>query len=536
MLPAFGWLPALGGRAFSVAPWRDLLSAPGIMSAVRLTLVTGIVTTVVSLSIVVLTLATLGGGTWFRRGQALLAPLLAIPHAALAIGFAFLASPSGWIARLISPGITGWHRPPDIATIQDSDGIALILGLMLKEIPFLFLMTIAALGQIRARAVLAAAHGLGYGPIQAWIKLVFPMIYPQIRLPIYAVLAFSLSTVDVAVILGPGAPPPLAPLVVRWFTDRDILMYFPAAAGAVLQLLLVGAAIGMWRCAELIIAPLARRWIMRGRRGGEGRLIAACAQTLTSLTAITSAGALACLMVWSLAGAWRFPEALPGSWTLDIWRQQSNALLVPLRHSLLAAATATLLATLLVIACLENEQRRALRPGSGALWLIYVPLLIPQTAFLFGVQLTLVWIELDGTWFGVVWCHLLFVLPYMFLSLSDPYRALDRRYARAAQCLGASPWRVLIRVKLPILLRPLLVAIAIGFAISIGLYLPTLFAGAGRFETLTTEAVTLASGGDRRVVAVFAFVQALLPLTVYAAALAVPRWLHRNRRALGPAS
>lgn len=536
LLPAFGWLPALGGRAFSLAPWRDLLAAPGLATALRVTLVTGIVTTALSLSVVVFTLATLGGAAWFRRCQAMLAPLLAVPHAALAIGFAFLASPSGWVARLLSPGLTGWQRPPDLATIQDPDGIALILGLMLKEVPFLFLMSFAALGQIRAGGVLAAAYALGYGPIQAWLKLVLPMIYPQIRLPIYAVLAFSLSTVDVAFILGPSTPPPLAPLVVRWFTDRDILMYFPAAAGAVLQLLLVGGAIGLWRCAELVIAGLGRRWIARGRRGGEGRVVAACAQTLSALIAITSIAALACLLVWSFAGAWRFPDALPGQWTLEIWRQQSGALLVPLRHSLIAAGIATILATLLVIACLENEQRRALRPGSGALWLIYLPLLVPQTAFLFGVQMALVWAGLDGTWFGVVWCHLLFVLPYMFLSLADPFRALDRRYARAALCLGASPWRVLVRVKLPILLRPLLVSVAIGFAISIGLYLPTLFAGAGRFETLTTEAVTLSSGGDRRVVSVFAFVQAMLPLAVYGAALALPRWLHRNRRALEPAS
>ncbi len=497
---------------------------------------TGLVTTVLSLAIVVFAIATVSGAAWFRRVQTLLAPLLAVPHAALAIGFAFLASPSGWIARLISPGLTGWERPPDLATIQDPHGVALILGLMLKEVPFLMLMTIAALGQIRARAVLTAAYAMGYGPVQAWLKLVFPLIYPQIRLPIYAVLAFSLSTVDVALILGPGTPPPLAPLVVRWFTDRDILMYFPAAAGAVLQLLLVAGAIAAWRCAEVLIRPIARRWIMRGGRGGEGRLIAALARPLAAIFAIASVAALTCLLLWSFAGAWRFPEPWPGRWTFDIWRQQSGALLVPLRHSLIAATAATLIASLLVIACLENEQRRALRPGSGALWLIYVPLLIPQTAFLFGVQMALVWAGLDGTWFGVVWCHLLFVLPYMFLSLSDPFRALDPRYSRAALCLGASPWRVLFQVKLPILLRPLLIAIAIGFAVSIGLYLPTLFAGAGRFETLTTEAVTLASSGDRRVVSVFAFVQAMLPLAVYAGALGIPRWIHRHRRALGSAS
>jgi putative thiamine transport system permease protein len=57
------------------------------------------------------------------------------------------------------------------------------------------------------------------------------------------------------------------------------------------------------------------------------------------------------------------------------------------------------------------------------------------------------------------------------------------------------------------LLRPILFAIAIGFSVSVAQYLPTLFVGAGRFDTLTTEAGSLASGSDRRVVAVFALCQ-----------------------------
>ena len=50
------------------------------------------------------------------------------------------------------------------------------------------------------------------------------------------------------------------------------------------------------------------------------------------------------------------------------------------------------------------------------------------------------------------------------------------------------------------LLRPILVAAAVGFAVSVGLYLPTLFAGAGRFDTLTTDAVSLAASGNRRII------------------------------------
>jgi putative thiamine transport system permease protein len=125
-------------------------------------------------------------------------------------------------------------------------------------------------------------------------------------------------------------------------------------------------------------------------------------------------------------------------------------------------------------------------------------------------------------------------LPYVFLSLADPWRALDPRYARTAASLGAAPWRVFARVKLPLLLAPLLTAAAVGFAVSVGLYLPTLFAGNGRVSTLTTDAVTLASGADRRVIGVYAALQALLPCAVYLAAVAIPRRrTSRRREALG---
>jgi len=128
--------------------------------------------------------------------------------------------------------------------------------------------------------------------------------------------------------------------------------------------------------------------------------------------------------------------------------------------------------------------------------------------------------DLDGTLVAVVWAHLVFVLPYLFLSLCDPWRALDPRYTRAAASLGASRWRVLAAVKIPLLARPLLIACAVAFAVSVGQYLPTVFAGNGLVATLTTEAVTLSSGGDRRLVGAYTTLQALLPMAAFAAAMA----------------
>lgn len=535
VLPAFGFLPAIGGVGPSLQPWRDLLAYPGLGDAVRLTVMSGFLATAVSFVIAIGTCAIAQGRPAFRRLQLAIAPVLAAPHSMFAIGFAFLVAPSGWLARIGSPWLTGWDQPPDIATVHDGLGLSLVAGLLLKEVPFLILMTFAALNQVPAHKSLEIAHTLGYARGVAWVKVVLPQIYPQLRLPIYAVLAFSLSVVDVALILGPGNPPPLAPLAVRWFFDPDVSQYFPAAAAACLQLAIVAAAIGSWRIAEILIGRIGRWWIERGGRGITGAPALGAAFRGTMILLALSALSFLCLALWSFTARWRYPDALPGSWTLTTWERHLDGLLWPGEVAIAVALASTIAALVLVMACLENEQRHGRRPGMRALSLLYVPLIVPQVGFLFGAQVVLLRVKLDGTWLALVWSHLLFVLPYVFLSLADPWRALDSRLVRTAACLGASPIRIFCRIKLPMLLRPILIASAVGFAVSVGQYLPTLFAGGGRFATLTTEAVTLAAGADRRVVGVYGFAQLLLPLGVYAAALGVPLLVFRNRKGLAVA-
>ena len=215
-----------------------------------------------------------------------------------------------------------------------------------------------------------------------------------------------------------------------------------------------------------------------------------------------------------------------------VGRQRLHLVAQPALTTLAIGLATTLVALLLVTGCLENESRQRHRPGRGALTMIYLPLLVPQIGFLFGVQLLLVWLGLDGTHVAVVWAHLLFVLPYVFLTLAEPYRSLDPRYARSALSLGKQPSVVWLRVKLVMLLRPLLIAGAVGFAVSAAQYVPTLFAGGGRIMTLTTEALSLAAGGNRRTVGAIGFTLAALPLLGFALALGAPAWRFRDRRAL----
>jgi putative thiamine transport system permease protein len=532
LLPAFGYLPALGGETLSLAPWQRLLAAPGLADSVRLSFVTGLATTVLSLAVVILFCAGWHGTRGFTRVQRLLSPLLSVPHVTVAFGLAFLLAPSGWLLRLASPWATGFARPPDVIIAQDPAGLTLIAGLVIKEIPFLFLMTLAAIGQVDAARTRTMARTLGYGPIAAWLKAVFPQVYPQIRLPVFAVLAYAVSVVDVAIVLAPTTPPPLAVQLVRWFNDPELAMRFVASAGAIAQLAIVAGAMLIWWLGERAVICLGRMWIRTGwrwRRDVWVRRAAAVALVGGFAAAFLS---LLSMALWSVAGRWRFPAALPDGLSLATWVGNADRLTAAGWNTLSVGLAAAAVALVFAIGCLENEARFGRRATNRALLLLYLPLLVPQVAFLFGAQILLIVLDIDGRWLAVAWSHLVFVLPYVFLSLADPYRAWDDRYARTALCLGSKPWRVLRCVKLPMLLRPILVAVAVGFAVSVGLYLPTLFAGAGRFDTLTTEAVSLAASGNRRIIGAYALMQMLLPFLAFALAAAVPAWMFRHRRGL----
>jgi len=532
VLPAFGYLPALGGTTLTLDPFRELLAEPGLGASVALSLTTGLAASAIALLVVMLFVAGWSGTPAFVRVQRLVSPLLAVPHAAAAFGLAFLIAPSGLIARLVSPELTGWTVPPDLRIVNDPYGLSLIAGLVVKEIPFLFLITLAALPQTRHRGAATITTSLGYGRIAGFLFAVWPAVYRQIRFGIFAVIAFATSVVDVASILGPTTPAPLAVRLVGWMGDPDLAMRFKASAGAMLQLGVTAMALLIWIAGEITFAKLRNRLAMAGRRTENDRPVRIAARLLMATGAFIVFAGLAALAIWSVAGLWQFPDVLPRSFSLGGWQKVLPRLGAPLSTTIAVALVATLFALLLVLLCLAREDETGKRPGPGGMAMLYLPLVMPQVAFLLGLQLLFLLAGLQASFTALALVHLIFVLPYVFLSLSDQWRAYDRRYDAVSASLGRSRWQTLLKVRLPMLLRPLLVAAAIGFAVSVGQYLPTLLIGAGRWPTITTEAVALASGGNRRVIGVYAFMQMLLPAIGFAIAIAVPALVLRRFRLL----
>jgi putative thiamine transport system permease protein len=506
-----------------------LFAQPGIARSGWISLSAGLITTTLSLVIVAAFFAAWSGTATFQRVQRLVSPLLSIPHAAAAFGLAFMIAPSGWIMRLISPELNGITRPPDLQILNDPFGFSMMLGLVAKEVPFLFLVTLAAMPQAKPAAYSRMAVSLGYGRMAAFFHSVWPQIYPQIRLAVFAVIAYASSVVDVALILGPTNPPPLAIRLVEWMGDSDLSKRFLASAGAVLQLAVTASALLIWIAGERIAGSLVRRLHVSGRRMTADRGVRYTSGFLMFVLAGLVFSGLAILGIWSVAGYWAFPDALPDGFTLKTWSRQLSVIDQPFLITLVLGLVSTALAIAIALACLEREARTGRTGGTRALGLVYLPLIVPQPAFVFGLQMLFLAVGLNASFIALAVVHLVFVLPYAFLSLSDPWRAFDRRYLHAAASMGIGQNRVFWQVRLPMLLRAVLTAAAIGFAVSIGQYLPTVLIGAGRWPTLTTEAVALASGGDRRVIGVYAFLQMTLPLVGFVIASLIPALLFAKR-------
>ena len=533
------WLPALLalGVAIPVAwaglsavaaaldaqAWRDLWKQPQWPRALAMTLWTGLAATALSVALTAWVLSRSFPGQLWQRVVQVMPPMLAVPHAAFAIGLAFLIAPSGWLLRAISPWATGFDAPPPWPTTQDPWGLGLIAVLVAKEVPFLLWAAATQLQRADTGArwtrELDAARSMGYTPQRAWWRVLWPQLWPRLAGPLVAVLAYSLTVVDMALVIGPQSPPTLAVLAWQWLLDADAAVNAQGAAAAWLLAGVVAALAGMlWALRH------AAHWRSRWTAGGRGRAGAHQAASGLPLLALAAlyGGVMLALAVGSVAGAWPFPQLWPQQWGPQAWQSVAGSA-ATLWTTLALAGLSAITALVWSVAWLECAP-----PAWDARLrrLVYLPLLLPSVLWVLALhRLALAW-DIDARFSGLWLAHSLAAVPYVLIALSPAYLGFDARYAQIAASLRKSRFTFLARVKWPLLRAALLAALAVGFAVSVAQYLPTLFVGAGRFNTVTTEAVTLASGAQRPLTAAYAWLQWLLPALVFALAA----WAGRPRR------
>ncbi|MUK28730.1 thiamine ABC transporter permease [Aliivibrio fischeri] len=523
---ALGYIPPLGMHHFSLDGFALVFSWEGVWRSIGLTIYSAITSSYLACLITFAVLQATWGSKFWRKVELSLSPLLATPHVAFAIGFAFLFAPTGMGVRALH-GLFGYDASPqninDLAfLIKDPHALGLIVMLALKEVPFLLLMSISILTQLKIDQIEKVSASLGYSKAQMWWKCVFPQWLAKLRFPMLAVIAYSLSVVDVALIIGPTNPPTFAVLVWQWFTEPDLNLLPRAAAGAVILFAIASLLIAFARLVEWTITKGIKCWQYSGRSG-----ISLPGKSLFLLIISLTVLMVPLMIIWSFAQRWRFPDLLPSRYSERFWQLEWDSILSTINQSLSIAIITASIA--LVLAVLAHEYRIKYKwqvPG----YIIAIPMLIPQLSILFGLQVVTLYLSSDSYFFWVCWAHVFFAFPFVYLSLDGPWKSFDTGLTRVALSLGKSPLQAWWKVKMPILLPAIVFAWAVGISVSLAQYLPTLMLGAGRISTITTEAVALSSGFDRRVTAIYAIWQALLPLFFFTFAIMISRLPIKCRR------
>ncbi len=516
VLPAVGWFPIYGTSEITIDLFLHVLSQPGFLRSSWLTVFTALCSTFIAYWICIFTLILSQQISYHLILRKVIAPLISVPHITVAIGILFLIQPSGWISRLVSPWLTGWQNPPDLGIAPDLYGFSLILGLVVKELPFLLLVGFAVIKQINITEYRKRILSLGYGPISGWFHVIHPLIAKRMRLSVMIVLCFAISVVDMALILAPSSPAPLAIKIFSWYQSYDITNQLLAASGSVYLLVITLLCCLFWLFFAKIFAISFRMLSYNGLRlsGFWFLQILFFYLILSLLTIFLLIGILSLVSagIWAFVSVWQYPSFFPQRYVFFESRVGFEHYIAPLLNTLLVGIVSSTAALTSAIIWLEYSDKYA---SKFIEIFIYLPLLLPQTGFLFGMQVLLIWFNFDGLFVTIIWSHYLFVFPYMLLTLGPTWRRSDVRYDMLGASFRFSKIKRLFNIKIPLMLSPILTSFTIGFSVSSALYLPTVFAGNGSFLTLTTEAVALSANGSRRGAGIAALLQIGLPLAIF---------------------
>ena len=510
-LPSFNYLPILGKDEFSLNYFYISMNIPGIYKSIILSIFTGLASTILALFFSQVILLYFFKSKFYNYIKIIISPLIALPHITMAIGLIFLLSPSGLLLRSISPWLTGFDRPPNIYIFPDEYGFFLILGLMLKEIPFLILISLSALREFPSMKFFDLGKSFQHTSFSTWFILIFPIIYKKIRLVIFIIIAFSSSVVDMSLLLAQSTPSTLSVRILQIFQSSDMDSFFIASNLSLIQLLIIIILLIFWIILEKIfklkyfyilfikITSLKLEFLKLVI------LFFGISLFLLSFMGIITS------MLWGFSENWYFPDFFPNDLNINgflSFYDHNKSLIfisifIPLMVSLLSTSLTIIWVELLDYLKIKKTQFE---------WIIFIPLFIPQISFLIGLQSFIVFFNYNNFLIPLIFVQLFYVMPYCFIILAPAIREVKSDYIKVASSLGKNRIDRLFNIKIPLVLPSLLNSFSIGVIISFSLYLPVYFIGAGRVTTLTVEALNLALSGSKQDLGIATFFQIFFPI------------------------
>jgi iron(III) transport system permease protein len=446
---------AFAEDGLSVRKVVEVLSSPTIVEAIVNTMLVSAVTVVLAGSIGV-TLAWLvaRSNMPFKR---VFDPLNMIPFYLSsivgALSWQVIAAPRTGIANTLLEPILGF-TPFDIYSAW---GIAFVLGLFYA--PYVYLFTLGSLQSMDA-ALEEAARMSGAGNLQTALRITLPLSGPAILSASILVFVTSAGIFGVPLVLGvPGRVNTLSTLIYRYIAE------YPSdfAAAAVLSVTLF--------LFTMVLTAL-QLLLLRGRRfttvTGKGyrprtvdlgawRWAGAGINALYLLFVIVPF--LALLLV-SLQDAWtgsfEWARLTLANYHqvmfVDVTAKRGlvNSLIISTVGATIGVAVSLLLALVL--------QRTRLPGRRGITWLSMLPVTVPGIVLGFGFLAAFVSTPLYGTIWLIMLAYIVHYLPTGLGNTESLVQAVSRELDESARMSGATWWRAMSRIVLP-LVAPGLVSI-----------------------------------------------------------------------------
>jgi putative spermidine/putrescine transport system permease protein len=266
-----------------------------------------------------------------------------------------------------------------------------------------------------------------------------------------------------------------------------------------------------------------------------------------ALLALPAAVLLAVIYVWPMLRLFGMAfqatnsiGAVAEGWSLETWRTLLSDTFTAeltwqsLKLSFIATSLALLLAYPVALFLFRTQSR-----WRGLLAVIAVmPMLVSGVVRVFGwlailgdrglvntllqgLGLTSAPMRLVYNFFGVSIGLAESLLPYMILALVAGFGRLDRSLEEAAASLGARPWRVFVRVTLPLSLPAVALGFLLCFVLAMSAFITPKLLGGGRVFLLATEiyesAITNVNWPVASALALYTLVLLLLFLAAYGA-------------------
>ncbi|HMO59451.1 MAG TPA: iron ABC transporter permease [Roseiflexaceae bacterium] len=415
------------------------------------------------------------------RGRGVMYALVTVPFVmptvVTAAGFAALLGSNGLVSAGLQ-SLLGDQAP----TINVTNTLGIVL---LAHVFYNYGVVVRIVGGVWATfdpRLTQAAAILGASPLRTFLHVTLPLLLPAIGAAALLVFIFTFGSFGVMLLLG---GPRLATLEVEIYRQTAQLLRLDiAAALAIVQMLVT-------LLATLVYTRLTARAAVRDLRSADRqRPVRTVCERLVHgagwLVTILLSAPLAALVVRSLMPLSRGAEGGP---TLAYYRMLGEnqrgsfffvSPLTAIGNSLLMALVATLVALVIGIAAAYLLARSAdlrYRHGGafGQLAALADPLfMLPLGAS--AVTLGLGYVVAFGRlgMLQAIWlipvAHALLAFPFVVRGILPALRAIDPRLRDAARVLGATPWRIVWWIDLPLLLPALLAAAALAFTVSLGDY------------------------------------------------------------------